>query len=260
MRSNVRAFTLIELLVVISIIALLMAVLLPALSRAREQAKSVICKTNLKTLGNAEALYAQTNDGNAAMNRNDRPGNANGYYWAAQLWSVYNSTEIPTDGQKVEPIEDPKWLKCPTQKVVSQMMRETYHQTWSDVGLGNNNWWLEGICYSRNMGLPPRTFGWYHMGNTANIPPRKVATIPQPSSYVNAADGGKWIYFPGDEKYTDMFLSDGSKSNEYIWYKNTVPGQITSYRHSNNSLNVVLWDGHISSSRERLSEDFNLSD
>lgn len=56
-----KAFTLIELLVVISIIALLMAVMLPALGRAREHGKSVLCKNNLKQVGLTLALYAEDN-------------------------------------------------------------------------------------------------------------------------------------------------------------------------------------------------------
>ena len=56
-------FTLIELLVVIAIIALLMAILLPALHRARNQARAVVCQTNLKQWGTTLALYAENNNG-----------------------------------------------------------------------------------------------------------------------------------------------------------------------------------------------------
>lgn len=56
-----RGFTLVELLVVISIIALLLAVLMPALSKAREQGRSIVCKNNLNSLGKIFALYAQGN-------------------------------------------------------------------------------------------------------------------------------------------------------------------------------------------------------
>jgi len=58
-----RAFTLIELLVVISIIALLMAMLMPALGRARKQAKAVLCQSNLHQWGLIFSMYASDNDG-----------------------------------------------------------------------------------------------------------------------------------------------------------------------------------------------------
>jgi len=56
-------FTLVELLVVISIIALLLAILMPSLSKAREQAKMVVCKSNLKQLGLCYSMYVQENNG-----------------------------------------------------------------------------------------------------------------------------------------------------------------------------------------------------
>ena len=58
-----RGFTLIELLVVIAVIALLMAVLLPALRRVRNQAKSVICQSNLRQWGMVSTMYVGDNDG-----------------------------------------------------------------------------------------------------------------------------------------------------------------------------------------------------
>ena len=53
-----RAFTLIELLVVVSIIALLVSILLPALNKARENAKQVVCATNEHGIGLALVVYA----------------------------------------------------------------------------------------------------------------------------------------------------------------------------------------------------------
>jgi len=61
--KNNRGFTLIELLVVIGVISVLMAILLPSLSRARAQAKRIVCASQLRQLGMAHVMYQESHDG-----------------------------------------------------------------------------------------------------------------------------------------------------------------------------------------------------
>ncbi len=96
MKRKNTAFTLIELLVVVAIIAILMALLLPSLSNARNQAKSVKCASNLKQIGQAFYMYTQENNGtlpvwnwNYALPSSDCPpaGDPRAS-WTENLWMV----------------------------------------------------------------------------------------------------------------------------------------------------------------------------
>lgn len=105
-------FTLIELLVVIAIIALLLAIMLPALSRARAMSIRVVCKNNLRELGLAWQMYTDDNDGKfyQGVNANIFYGGANGFMMPGvrkPLNRYLSLPEIPDENTKG------KVFKCP---------------------------------------------------------------------------------------------------------------------------------------------------
>lgn len=109
-----HGFTLIELLVVIAIIAILLSILLPALGKAKEQTKSVVCKANLKQWAVVIELYTGDNNGSFWT----------GYYgfdmpdeeWMAALKKYYQSPDLrlcpsasKRTGQSIAEARDIAW-------------------------------------------------------------------------------------------------------------------------------------------------------
>ena len=128
-----RAFTLIELLVVVSIIALLVSILLPALGKAREQARRVVCRTRLSQLGLAYHTYATENNGNIAIQRASIP-----YVYQDSSTNWCGIGALHAEGY----IGDYHDLDCPNRKPAMPGYLASYSiRPFRNRGSGDWNWY-----------------------------------------------------------------------------------------------------------------------
>jgi prepilin-type N-terminal cleavage/methylation domain-containing protein/prepilin-type processing-associated H-X9-DG protein len=246
MRLSIRrrrpGFTLVELLVVIGIIAVLISILLPSLSGARKQARTVLCLSNLKQMGNAQEMYASQFNG-----------------WAVPIF-VGRRIPGPTNPRK-------QWQNN-DQFRANLSQPPCGPQTASDPNLHqwNNRWTLGMMCPEANQGIGRASrFGApiqysYGYNVVANEPNGSVKVLPSPN------------HTPGDEKYFRGRKKTGVKSpsQKLMWvdsiggllnrakglkhgeeegYDDTRDDDETAflhYRHGKKAdkANVLFWDGH----------------
>jgi prepilin-type N-terminal cleavage/methylation domain-containing protein/prepilin-type processing-associated H-X9-DG protein len=92
-KKRFAGFTLIELLVVIAIIALLLAILMPSLKKVKEQAKMVVCKTNLHQWGLVFEMYSNDNNGKFMPGMDADFATAK-YCWIVALMPYHDTPEV----------------------------------------------------------------------------------------------------------------------------------------------------------------------
>lgn len=152
-RIRQRAFTLVELLVVIGIIAVLVSILLPALNRARRQANTVQCASNMRQI--ALALLTYTNDNHGVLIPAEIASSVPfpyGFFWSSELVRqkyiaappmVFNGTTAnPPAGGSMGVFQCPEaW--APTDYIPSPAGKQGKYPT--DP---NNNTWCDGVPYA----------------------------------------------------------------------------------------------------------------
>lgn len=164
-QPNQHRFTLIELLVVIAIIAILAAMLLPALQKARERSRTTACLNNMAQIGKAAGMYQGDWEGYVSSPGSGKTSGATGYHswkqgydrYLVQNWyAAYNMLWAPV------------W-NCPTNRAPYKNKDKTY-KGWDSTNvsmLGNSS------CL-----------------NTFSTP-LKVASIKKPSIKILALDASK---------------------------------------------------------------------
>jgi len=203
-RDNLRAFTLIELLVVISIIALLVGILLPALGAARASAQKVVCLSNVRQTGVAIVSYGTDNDEffpnfifsdrwtaapfTYASNAGSPPSNSNGepaHWWTSKLVDDdYLPGPLAYDCPTLDSIPIPGANRDFTEMTAGETPGDIAWPGWNFPEYGYNAYFL-----GTGMGLTwknePGTRGNLNLGSLNTDKSRRIFTSTPRSSSIS---------------------------------------------------------------------------
>ncbi|MHC4521011.1 MAG: type II secretion system protein [Planctomycetota bacterium] len=132
-----RAFTLIELLVVIAIIAVLMAILMPSLKRAREQARSLHCRSNVRTLTLGWLMYKDENDSKLVRGNTPGPGGTPAWVIVPQnpgSAPVEEKKEYIKQGLMWPYVKEIEVYRCPSDRRKNVPYHQYAYRTYSLAG------------------------------------------------------------------------------------------------------------------------------
>lgn len=213
-------FTLVELLVVIGIITILIALLLPALRAAREQAKQVQCMSNLRQLGMMAHNYVSISNGYFPIAK----------YGDGDEWDFRVVTDAVTGVKLVEP--GILWLYKGTMKIQQCPSYEQASSTATDPYTG----------YNYNVSFIGHGHG------EAVFAPRKMSQVKRLSETALFGDGQ---YYGGTNKYMRAPVRENPVTIGDGVSVATRAAGTQGYRHRN-STNVCYADGHAAGARERF--------
>jgi prepilin-type N-terminal cleavage/methylation domain-containing protein/prepilin-type processing-associated H-X9-DG protein len=242
-RRASRGFTLIELLVVISIIAVLISILLPALGRARDHAKMVICRTRLVELYRGHALYADENRG--FFPHYDK--------WLWPGWAEVQGEDQPDSVRWVENGQIFKYLKNREVYFCPKDNKDRVRNTWA-IGSGGQMGEEPIHSFVRLYDPHYRGEGNFPAENPDYIEPAwlrsGVFTPPLGNRHHQDLNWHPWVKGTPVAQYIVLMyeehqgiginapyqLNDGWSSPEW--------GDLMSTRHDNQG-HFLFWDGHI---------------
>ncbi|HPC17718.1 MAG TPA: prepilin-type N-terminal cleavage/methylation domain-containing protein [Candidatus Hydrogenedentes bacterium] len=246
MRRFSKGFTLIELLVVIAIIAILAAILLPALSRARQQALSTQCVNNLRQLYLACAMYASEHNGRYCPAAPDiMVGFGGRTRWHGKRATPDPNTSFdPKKGPLAEYLPDARVKECP---VFTEFRRKGEVPNAFESGTGGygyNAAYIGGTAYANPYpaSMTETTLD-VRVSNPAEVVMFADAAMPQEGHIVEYS-------FIEPPLYVDPGHPHGDKDGEFA-------NPSIHFRHYGRA-NVLWCDGHITSERIDWTVDFNI--